>query len=303
MTEADLTNEDMAGSLPAIFVWGGGWMDQILIAVGQMVVAQDIAANGAAIREQMREAGRAGARLIQFPECALCGSVKTHILDWALVDWALIRRALVQIAELAGELSIWVVVGSAHRLTGSHLPHNSLYVIDDHGQLHGRYDKRWTSNSELQGWFTPGRTPLVFEVDGFRFGCAICIEVCFPEVFIEYEGLGADCCLLSSYSNDASHGVMAQGQAGLNCLWASLAVPAQCAADLPSCVIGPDSGVLARVGRVASAQVLVAQLDKTAPDYAIALTKARPWRRLARVGEIYRVQIVDDPRSTDRISW
>ena len=39
-----------------------------------------------------------------------------------------------QVMELAKLLQIWVVVGSAHRLTGpSAKPHNSLYVINPHG--------------------------------------------------------------------------------------------------------------------------------------------------------------------------
>nr|WP_295111519.1 hypothetical protein [uncultured Caulobacter sp.] len=36
-------------------------------------------------------------------------------------------------ANLAGELGLWTVVGSTHRLSAPHKPHNSVYVIDASG--------------------------------------------------------------------------------------------------------------------------------------------------------------------------
>jgi hypothetical protein len=46
--------------------------------------------------------------------------------------------------------------------------------------------------------YTPGATPITFEVDGVRFGCSLGIEVHLPEIFIEYERLDVDCVLFSS---------------------------------------------------------------------------------------------------------
>jgi hypothetical protein len=60
-------------------------------------------------------------------------------------------------------------------------------------------DKRFLSNTELGGWYTPGTTPTVFGIEGYRFGCAICIEVQFAEFFAEYERLGVDAVLFASY--------------------------------------------------------------------------------------------------------
>ncbi|MFE4336056.1 nitrilase-related carbon-nitrogen hydrolase, partial [Streptomyces sp. NPDC056831] len=68
-----------------------------------------------------------------------------------------------------------------------HRPHNSLYVVSDEGALAARYDKRYLSNTELSYLYTPGTAPLVFEVDGIRFGTALCIEANFPELFEQYE--------------------------------------------------------------------------------------------------------------------
>src|SRR5690348_12959365 len=114
---------------------------------------------------------------------------KQALANW-VIDWGLVRRELECTARLAAELRLWTVVGSGHRLTPPNRPHNSLYVISDEGRLIDRYDKRWCSHTEITGWYTPGFAPLTFDVDGFRFGTALCIEINFPEFFIEYRQLG-----------------------------------------------------------------------------------------------------------------
>jgi hypothetical protein len=35
-------------------------------------------------------------------------------------------------------------------------PHNSLWIINDRGQLVDRYDKGYLSHSEISGFYTPG---------------------------------------------------------------------------------------------------------------------------------------------------
>ena len=62
-------------------------------------------------------ASRRGARVAHFPEGSLSGC----------------------------QLGLWVVLGSAHRLSDSHKPHNSLYIISDAGRIVERYDKRFCS--------------------------------------------------------------------------------------------------------------------------------------------------------------
>ena len=106
--------------------------------------------------------------------------------------------------RLAAELEIWVALGSAHPLTQPRLPHNSVYVISDAGQLVNRYDKRRLSHTEVTRFYTAGSEPVVFDVDGYRFGIAVCVEINFPELFIEYGALGVDCLLFSSYPSTVS---------------------------------------------------------------------------------------------------
>src|SRR3954453_23055844 len=173
----------------------------ITIAVAQSQISADVRENGREIRDLMRRAHAEGAAIIHFPEGAMSGCSKAQIKDWDRVDWGLLVDELESVAERARDLGLWVVVGCSHRLTPPHRPHNSLYVISGRGEVATRYDKRYLSHTEITGWHTPGRGPCVFDVDGWRSGCALCIEVQFPEVFREYADLGVDCVLFSAYAD------------------------------------------------------------------------------------------------------
>jgi len=273
------------------------------IAIAQGRVSRDVRANGREIRGLMRRAAGGGARLVQFPEGAASGYAKSELTGWDEVDWPALREELEETAALAGSLGLWVVLGSAHPLTAPHRPHNSLYLISDTGALAGRYDKRRCSHTEITGWYSPGEAPLTFSVDGFTFGCSICIEIVFPELFAEYEALGVDAVLVSAYSRDPVFGALARGHAAATCLWISLAIPAQCSAGQPATLVGPNGHVLAEGGRDGETDLVFATLDRGDPAFAIALEKARPWRRTARLGEIYVSRRVDDPRSRDRAAF
>jgi predicted amidohydrolase len=273
------------------------------IATAQSILTPDVRENGRQTRDLMRRAGQAGARLVHFPECALSGYSKAQVRDWKDVDWGSLREELEETADLARSLGLWTVLGCAHRLTDPNLPHNSLYVISDAGTLVGRYDKRRLSNTEISRWFTPGFEPLTFQVDGYFFGCAICIELCFPELFCEYERLGADCILFSSYSDSLMYGIMAQGHAAANCYWLSISVPAQCSFAVPASVIGPDGCYAGQASRERLPDLAFAVLDRNAPEFEVPLTKARPWRAAARSGEIYADRRAHDARSINRVEF
>lgn len=204
------------------------------------------------------------------------------------------------IAALCGTLGIFAVIGGAHRLDAATRPHNSLYVLSASGDLLTRYDKRFLSHTEITDWYTPGTAPVIFEANGFRFGLAICIESQFPEIFSQYEALGVDAVLFGSYGIPQYFQIALRAHAGLNCLWVAGATPAQKAPEGPAGIIGPDGKVIVHCRAAAEPDFAVATLDRNNPDYDIALNKARPWRARARLGDIYRARMVDDPRSRER---
>jgi len=276
-------------------------MPALLLALAQPEVRVDPRENGATVRRLMRAAAAGGARMVQFPEGMLSGYAKAQVQSWDDVDFEAVREELEAVAALADELSIWVVLGSAHALTPPHRPHNSLYVIGDDGGIVTRYDKRLLSNTEVTRFYTPGFEPVVFEVDGYRFGLAICVEINFPDLFIEYEELGVDCVLLSAYPVDSIFATKARAYAAIHNYWVAMSIPAQSAGLFLSGLLGPDGQVLDEVD--AASELLVVEIDPHDPVSSHALTVKRPWRAEAREGQVYRDHRVTDPRSETRTTF
>lgn len=291
------------------------------LAVAQSTVPEDptdpgnLRTSGEEIRRLMRQASDAGARLVQFPEGAITYPSKyvmssgapgtVAAADWSRVPWDVVRGEAETIADLAGELGLWVAFGSIHPLTPPHRPHNSLYVVSDQGRLVGRYDKRYLSNTEVSYMYTPGSAPLTFEVDGIRFGTALCIEANFPELFAEYEQLDVHCVLLSVMVDDAARAVLAQAYATLYNYWVGYSVPAQFGATAPAEIIAPGGRRLASCRAGTEPGLAIADIDLSTPDADIdvALHLARPWRRMAGPS-LYDSRLVrGDSRSDTRTAF
>lgn len=275
-------------------------MTSFRIAIAQTSISRDVRENGQSVRRSMRDAAAAGARLVLFPEGCLSGYAKAQITDWGDVDWPAVRDELRGVMSLAADLGLWVALGSAHPLTPPHRPHNSVYVISDAGRIVDRYDKRLCSPTEIRHFYAPGFSPVVFDIDGFRFGCAICVEINYPELFAEYEALGVDCVLLPAYPIDTIFEVKARAHAAINNYWVAMSTPAQTAHLMNSELIAPNGDILVRVAE--GSELIVGDLDRDDPRLHIALNAARPWRSLAREGAVYRDRRVEDRRSSDRSS-
>ncbi|MET8768577.1 carbon-nitrogen hydrolase family protein [Streptomyces sp. NPDC004658] len=285
------------------------------LAVAQSTVPEDptdrgaLRAAGQEIRALMAEAAEAGARLMQFCEGSVTYPSK-HVMaagpaselvpaDWSRAAWDVLREEAESIAALAGKLGLWTVFGSIHPLTPPNRPHNSLYIVSDHGQLVARHDKRFLSHTEVSFLYSPGHQPLVIEVDGIRFGFALCIEANFPEIFAEYERMDADCVLLSVMVDDAPRARVAQAYGTLYNYWIGYAIPAQFSATAPSGIVAPGGRWLARCPANGHPALAIADidLDSQDEDIAMAVRRARPWRRSARAGLYDERTPVGDPRS------
>ncbi len=269
------------------------------IAIAQLPISGDVRQNSQQVQQAMRQAAHGKARLIQFPEGMLSGYAKNPIKNWKEVSWKSLRLELQKIMALAAELKLWVVLGSAHPLTLPHWPHNSLYVISDQGELVTRYDKRILSYTEVTTFYTAGSEPIVFEVDGFRFGCIICVEINFPRRFIEYEELGIDCLLFSSYPVDAIFDTKARVHAAIHNYWVAMSVPTETAAFMRSGLVGPDGYYLNQIETESG--IVFGELDPDDPKLDVALNKARPWRRSVWTDPRYNTRALNDPRSVDRL--
>ena len=235
------------------------------IAVAQSTVREDptdataLRDSGAEVRRLMQQAADAGARLVHFTEGALCfpskrvmselGPDEIGPSDWSKAEWAVLQDELDRIAALSRELRIWTVIPSVHQLPAPSRPHNSMYVVSDQGKVVTRYDERTLSTTKITWMYTPGKEPVTFEVDGYRFGLALGLDVLFPELFTEYDRLDVDGVLVS-YSTAGVSGhehieVQARGTAVNNTYWISLAVPANPDGGLESGVVDPRGNLVA----------------------------------------------------------
>lgn len=261
-------------------------------------------AGGSEIRCLMREAHAAGAKLVHFPEGALCAPNKRILScigpdeigssDWSKVPWGIVRNELNAVRMLARELRLWTVFGSAHELTPPQRPHNSLYVLSDQGELVTRYDERMLSNTKISLMYTPGSKPVTFDVEGIRFGCALGMEAHYPELFSDYERLDVQCVLFSTTNSTPAFAAEMQGHAASNTYWMSYAAHADDGSLPPSGLVSPDGEWTARCGEGGSSSLAVSDIHNN-PD-----NLARPWRRKARSGIYAPHQVRGDPRSDRR---
>jgi len=103
---------------------------KLKIASCQFAVGASIKRNAAMLREYKQQAKRGRADIVHFSECALSGYAGVDIESTDKINWDLLWEEIQRIMALAKKLKLWVVLGSTHRLTGPHKPHNCLYLID-----------------------------------------------------------------------------------------------------------------------------------------------------------------------------
>ncbi|MDX1523336.1 MAG: carbon-nitrogen hydrolase family protein, partial [Anaerolineae bacterium] len=113
----------------------------LTVATCQFPIDSDIRRNFEYISQQMTDAKSQGAQVAHFPEGALSGYAGVDFSSFEGFNWDLLKASTLDVIALARKLRLWVILGSAHRLSGDHKPHNSLYIINDAGHLIDRYDK------------------------------------------------------------------------------------------------------------------------------------------------------------------
>ncbi len=134
----------------------------------------------------IREAGRAGARLIAFPECFLPGyplwiwshtPAESAPLFARLFEQAveLPSEATWRLGDAAHEARAWVCMGMNEREGGT--LYNTLAWFDDRGRLVARHRKLQPTNAERTIWGRgDGRDVFVLDTPLGRLGGLICFE-------------------------------------------------------------------------------------------------------------------------------
>ena len=301
---------------------------KLTVATCQFPVDADIRRNARYVRQQMRAAKTRGAHAAHFCEGALSGYAGVDFASHAGFDWDLLRESAEGILELARELRLWVLLGSSHRLSGRHKPHNSVYVIDDRGRLVDRYDKLFCAGDRAGRTgdlvhYSPGDHFSVFSLRGIRCGVLICHDYRYPELYREYKRRGVQLVFHSYHAGNVptermqaleedtgpgfhrfNHATTLPGitmpatmqaAAGNNYMWISCANTSARESCWPSFFVRPDGVATGRLRRNV-AGVLISRVDTREPLY----DSTRAWRKRAMRGVLHSGTLVRDPRSKER---
>ena len=287
---------------------------KLKVATCQFPVEADIGQNLGYVLQQMKSAKRRDAHVAHFSEVCLPGYAGVDIKSMQGFDWDQLQEAHQQVANLAKELKLWVVVGSAHRLSGHHKPHNSLYIIDDKGSLVDRYDKMFcvgdrTGKTSDLAHYSPGSHFSVFEIKGVRCGAQICHDFRYDELYREYKKRGVEL-MFHSYHNARMSaarlqrynniwGVIVpptmQAYAANNFMWISSNNSSTPASAWPSFFVRPDGIITAKLNNNRPG-VLLTTVDTKAKFY----DASADWRDRAIRGIYHSGKLVRDARSARR---
>lgn len=204
--------------------------------------------------------------------------------------------------RLAGELGLWVIVGSAHRLTAPNKPHNCLYLIGPKGDLVSRYDKRFCMDREMPH-YTPGNRAVSFTVNNVRCSLLVCFDLRFPELYRELKKDGVEC-VFQSFYNARQEGPSVhkeimrqtmQARAATNYFWVSMANSSARYSPYPSCFIRPDGKIVKQL-KMNSPGMMVNTVDTGKEFYDPMLE----YRSAAMAGRLTNGPVdLKDPRSVD----
>ena len=157
------------------------------IGLLQTLVYEDKQKNLVLAAEFARKAAEQGAQIVILPEMFNCPYETDKFPIYAETSDGESCTALRQIAL---ENGIYVVGGSIPERNNGKL-YNSCFVYNPNGELIGKHSKSHMFDIDIAGKqsfresdsFTPGDDICIFEVDGHKFGVAICFDIRFPEYF------------------------------------------------------------------------------------------------------------------------
>jgi predicted amidohydrolase len=177
------------------------------VATCQFPTSADVGRNLQYVLRQICQAKDHGADVVHFPEACLSGYVGHDFASFERFDWEQLAKSARAVLALAKERKVWVLLGSTHRLTGKHKPHNSVYIVNDRGELIDRYDKMFCAGDRLGktgelAHYSSGSHFSVFHIKGFRCGVLLCHEYRYPELYRECKRMGVQ---LVFHSYHAAH--------------------------------------------------------------------------------------------------
>ena len=144
----------------------------MIVALASPRIASSLEEGLAKVERLMSEASAQGAQIACFPEAYLPG-LREQDFDVPPFDVAGQDRALKAVAQWARARRLATILGMERPTPAGR--QIAAYVIDARGEVLGFQTKNQIDPSEEPS-YVPGSGRRVFEVDGVRFGIAICHE-------------------------------------------------------------------------------------------------------------------------------
>ena len=144
----------------------------MIIALASPSIASSLDEGLDKIKQLMSEASAQGAEIICFPEAYLPGLRGQDFEVWPF-DQTQQERALQTVAQWARMVGVATILGM-ERLTAAGRQ-NIAVVINARGQIQGYQTKNQLAPTEDQ-FYVPGQSRRLFEINGVKFGVAICHE-------------------------------------------------------------------------------------------------------------------------------
>lgn len=165
------------------------------IAVAQFAASADKVSNVEQLAALTAEAGRAGARIVVFPEGAMhtFGELTDDLhpaaepLDGPFVD---------SLLRLTYRLGIIVVAGMFESIPGEQRVYNTAVVVDPRDGVVAAHRKHHLYDAfgerESDRFLAGAEDPPLLEIDGFKVATIICYEIRFPGYVERIADRGAD---------------------------------------------------------------------------------------------------------------
>lgn len=169
---------------------------KLRVAAAQMMVSDRISDNLDRIRKAITRCAADGIEIVVFPETALTGYSPAIGRGRGAKEWPVIQEGLTNVAGLARDLGIWVILGSEAWDGGAWV--NRLYAYGADGRETAAYDKVHLMNADTR-YYRPGVEHTVFQVKGITIGLQICYDARFPEGYRALLAQGAEVILQGFY--------------------------------------------------------------------------------------------------------
>jgi predicted amidohydrolase len=144
----------------------------MIIALASPCVASSLDDGLDKIKQLLSEASAQGAAIVCFPEAYLPG-LRGQDFEVVPFDQTRQDRALHAVAQWARTYAVATILGMERfSEAGRQI---AAFVIDARGQIQGYQTKNQLDPTEDQ-FYVPGHTRRLFEINGVKFGVAICHE-------------------------------------------------------------------------------------------------------------------------------